>query len=179
MRSEVESGKFRSGDVAKMFNMAARTVNDWTEREELSEFFSDSAKRVNTDSVHRYYDMDDVHVVHTVLRLRRNQNMSWDEIADVLQSGTRYTDLPASAALVETITPAEHFTQLTKLKSEYDALQVQHQNALAELEGLRHKVENIPGRIRGEYQAELQRLNREIGKLEALLEIERSKRSSD
>lgn len=163
-------GTFKTGDVASMMGLNPKTITNWVDRDEVNEFFSERARRSDEQSTHRYYNHDDIMVLNTI-RLRKTRQNSWQEVADLLRSGHRDTELPASAALTATISPADQFTQVTRIKAEYDALMAQYQDMQAELEDMRQQLVELPKQIRDEYSQHISERDRTIGRLEAKLEI--------
>lgn len=99
-------------------------------------------------------------------------------MADFLEDGNIYKDLPASAALVLQETAAEGFADKIMLHQRIEFLEVTIRDQEAEIELLRQRVEEVRNEERdvakterAELQSTINDLNRLIGKLEAKIEM--------
>ncbi|MEO8611416.1 MAG: MerR family transcriptional regulator [Chloroflexota bacterium] len=116
--------------VAEMLGIDAKTVTNWTSNPELNEFFSLPAR---TDSKARTYNEDDVLVLNTI-RVLREGNMDWVDIAQRLDDNYRDSQLPPSALLVNTTTALATYNQLGLAQQRITDLET-------EVERLRGEVE--------------------------------------
>lgn len=144
-------------EVSLALGISNTSVRNWTDQEELQPFLSDSATRVGSyaNAKERKYTDEDIFVLNTV-NIRKTRSNTWDEVAELLATDFRETDLPASAALVMRQTVADSFA---------DKLIVREQLLAAQ-----RKIEELEDEIRRE-RDEKKDLYIEIGKLQAKLEI--------
>ena len=144
-------------EVSLALGISNTSVRNWTDQEELQPFLSDSATRVGSyaNAKERKYTDEDIFVLNTV-NIRKTRSNTWDEVAELLATDFRETDLPASAALVMKQTVADSFA---------DKLIVREQLLAAQ-----RKIEELEDEIRRE-RDEKKDLYIEIGKLQAKLEI--------
>lgn len=149
--------KYQNKHIQGLFNISAPTVRTWAD--EFSEYLSPSANPPAHKT--RYFTDEDVQVFATVSRMR-DERASTDEIQTALADGIR-DSLPVNLPkeLID-ITASDMGLQLIR-----------------ELEQMRQDIEMLKSgdEEKQKLTDEIARLNRELGKLEALLEIERSKNS--
>jgi DNA-binding transcriptional MerR regulator len=182
----------RSGEIARILGIDRSTVTDWTDMEVFKTFFSETA--FSQGKMHRRYNETDLVVLNTIRHFRA-QNMDFAEIGQQLEAGTRTEELPLSAASVQ-IAPVETVTRAIQLAAERDA-------ALQQVQGLQEQIEEkeeLIQTLREENKEALQqahlekdelreklmremidergRLSREIGKLEAQLEMLKEQRGN-
>ena len=151
----------KSGEVGKMLGIDRSTVKNWTDREEFTAFFTEGAMRGN--ELQRDYDHADILVLNTI-RTERAKGSKWTDIAQLLDSGYRETELPLSASTVE-ITPAEFFAKALQLQMERD----QALEAMAELRDQLEAKEQEMERLRQEKDSEKERLMREMAELREII----------
>jgi len=173
---------YTPGEIAVAIGVSASSIRNWTEQVELQPYLSDMAVRRNNygSAKQREYTIEDLYVLNTVARVKTRHN-SWQDVADFLESGSLYKDLPASAALVLQETAAEGFADKIMLHQRIELLETTVRNQEAEIEQLRHRVEEVRNeerdvakQERAELQATINELNRLVGKLEATIEILKS-----
>ena len=170
---------YTPGEIASVIGVSASSIRNWTEQAELQPYLSDMAVRRN-DHEHakqREYTLEDLYVLNTIAKAKTRHN-SWQDVADFLEDGNIYKDLPASAALVMQETAAEGFADKIMLHQRIEFLEITIRDQEAEIEQLRQRVEEVRNEERDEAKAEraelqstINDLNRLIGKLEAKIEM--------
>ena len=148
----------KSGKVAKMLGLDRRTITNWTEREEFAGLFSPEARNL-TSGYQRTYSESDVLTLNTI-RIERDRNTSWEDIAKMLQAGERHLDLPPSALTVETSAPVSQYGKIQAYEAKIELLEVQ----LDDLKQMLVEKDETIGDLR-----------EEIGMLKALLQIEKER----
>ena len=150
----------KTGKAAKVFGLDPKTITNWTDNALLSKFFSrDALGEVGASQ--RDYNEADILILNTI-RLERSRGSDWLRIAELLEAGTRDTDLPPTAMMVETTMPIAQFGKIATL--------------LAERDGLRSEVERLNGELEkrdmtiDRQQQRIEDLNRQIGRLEGRIE---------
>lgn len=164
----------KTGEIAKMMGLNPKTVTNWTDQAELRGFFSDGAKIDETSGKQREYSSEDVLVINTI-RVHKTRRNTWRDVAGLLVSGYRETELPASAALTKTISPADQIAAMMAIKAERDT-------ALAQLEDARLEIERLREELKEQRDGTMQEvitLNREIARLELRLELLRDEVERD
>jgi DNA-binding transcriptional MerR regulator len=147
----------KSGEVGKLLGIDRSTVKNWTDRPELTSFFTEPARRGG--DLQREYDQADILVINTI-RTERQRGAKWSDIADLLKTGYRDADLPLSASTVE-MTPAETFAKSLQLQIERD-------RAMEQVAQYKDMLEAKERELEAAHQskaAETERLMREIGDL--------------
>jgi DNA-binding transcriptional MerR regulator len=164
----------KTGEVAKMMGLNPKTITNWTDQEDIAPFFSDTARRADETSSQREYSDDDILIINTVRVHKKRQN-TWRDVAKILATGHREVELPISATLTKTISPADQVAALMLIKAERDTTLAQLQDAIFEIERLRRELKDEREKMRKENSE----LNREIGRLEARVEaLERQLKNS-
>jgi DNA-binding transcriptional MerR regulator len=156
----------KTGEIAKMMGLSPKTITNWTDQEELRMFFGDGAKIDETSGKQRDYSSEDVLVINTV-RVHKTRRNTWKDVAALLAAGHRETELPASAALTKTISPADQITTMMALKAERDT-------ALAQLEDARFEIDRLRNELKAQREGTMKdiiQLNKEIARLELRLEL--------
>jgi DNA-binding transcriptional MerR regulator len=131
----------KTGEVAKMMGVSVKTVTNWTDQEELSQFFSVPARASEIESAQRDYSTDDIYVLNTIRLIKTRQN-SWRDVSKILASGHRETELPLSATMAKTLSPLDQAASMMVLKAERDTALAQLEDATFEIERLRKELEN-------------------------------------
>jgi DNA-binding transcriptional MerR regulator len=174
---------YTPGEVGTAIGVSSSSIRNWTEQEELQPYLSDMAVRRN-DHEHakqREYTIEDLYVLNTIAKAKTRHN-SWQDVADFLEDGNLYKDLPASAALVMQETAAEGFADKIMLHQRIEFLETALREREIEVEELRNELQQRVDEVRNEerkaarserteFQATINDLNRLIGKLEAQIEI--------
>jgi DNA-binding transcriptional MerR regulator len=169
----------KTGKVAKSFGIDRKTVSNWTDIPQLQKFFSTEARGLNRTQ--RDYLEPDLLVINTI-RVMRNKNMDWDEIAIYLESGERERELPASAMLVETTAPIAQYGRIVELQTALESAEEQMILLQEETARLRIELQQRVDAVRDEERQrarereqqlldQLIELNRQIARLEVRMEM--------
>ena len=159
----------RSGELAKLLGVADQTLLNWMKQPEVKPYFSREALG-SAGSVQSIYTEEDAIILNSIRELRSNGIHDWRVIAKSLENGVRNLEFPKNALITDTrvipVPMAEQATQLAQVLQERDSALERTVELTRQLE------EERAGRKRdGEQsQAELRRLEREIGKLEGRIE---------
>jgi MerR-like DNA binding protein len=177
----------KAGKVADMLGVDQKTILNWTDRLEFSEFFSPDAKGLGR-SMGRDYTEVEIVVLNTV-RTERQKNTDWTDIARLLQSGVRDTDLPPSALTVDSPAPLVQYAKMQQLQTEVNFLERENVRLQDDMKRLRDDYRQLQqeknveiDRVVSQKQIEMERLLKEaarregelreqIGELKALLRI--------
>lgn len=149
-----------------MMGLNPKTITNWTDQEDLAVFFSDDARRNDESSSQREYDEEDIFVINTIRAQKTRQN-TWKDVAKILATGHRETELPITATLTRSISPADQVAAMMMIKAERDTALAQLQDASFEIDRLRKEVREQ----REEAGKEIIELNRQIARLELKLEL--------
>lgn len=152
----------KTGEVAKMMGVSSTTIANWTDQPELTEFFSIPARASDPGSAQRDYSSDDILVLNTI-RLVKTRNNSWRDVAAILLTGHREDELPISATLTKSISPADQVVQLMRITNERDSARAQLKDAQEEITRLRKELESERGKT--------PELYKEIGRLEHTVQM--------
>ncbi len=147
------------GDIATALGVSVSTVHNWTDNPVFKAYLSTLALRTDDHETakERKYTQDDLYVLNTISKNKTRTN-TWEDVAALLESGERDTDLPASAMLVLPASSSETFYTLARAQERIQNLEQQVSDLKRELEKARDNSE------RGDLQ-------REIGKLLFMLEM--------
>lgn len=156
----------KTGEIAKMMGLNPKTITNWTDQEDLSVFFSEEARRSGENAAQRDYSEEDVFVINTI-RVHKTRQNTWSDVARILYTGHRETELPITATLTKTISPADQVAAMMMIKAERDTALAQLQDATFEIDRLRHELKEQ----REEANKEIIDLNRQIARLELRLEL--------
>lgn len=156
----------KTGEVAKMMGLNPKTITNWTDQEDLRVYFSEGALRNDETSTQREYSEDDILIINTI-RIHKTRKNTWKDVAKILDSGHRETELPITANLTKTISPADQVAAMMLVKAERDTALAQLQDANFEIERLRKELKGQ----QNESKREIIELNRQIARLELRLEL--------
>lgn len=149
-----------------MMGLNPKTITNWTDQDDLSVFFTEEARRNDETSSQREYSEEDVMVINTI-RIHKTRQNTWRDVAKVLATGHREADLPITATLTKTISPADQVAAMMLIKAERDTALAQLEDAMFEIERLRHELKEQ----REDANREIIDLNRQIARLELRLEM--------
>lgn len=159
------SKRYQNKHIQAMFNISPASVRNWAN--DFSDYFSPSANPPAGQT--RLFTDDDLRVFATIHRLKFESNLTVDEIVDRLETGVRdeppveipsdLMDIAGNSAVQLIIAKLDDFEGRLK------ALETGGNTNLREQIGSKDK--------------RIEELSQEIGRLRALLEIERSKNNDD
>jgi DNA-binding transcriptional MerR regulator len=164
----------KTGEVAKMMGLNPKTITNWTDQADLARFFSSGARMGGESSSQRDYTSDDILIINTI-RLHKTRQNTWKDIAGILATGHREVEMPLSATLTKTISPADQLATIMAIRAERDTALAQLQDAAFEIERLRKEINEQ----RDVSSKEIIKLNREIARLELQLELLTKKLEED
>jgi DNA-binding transcriptional MerR regulator len=156
----------KTGEVAKMMGLNPKTITNWTDQEDLASFFTEEARRSDETTAQREYSEQDILVINTI-RVHKTRQNTWKDVAKILATGHRETDLPITATLTKSISPADQIAAMMLIKAERDTALAQLQDAIFEIERMRKELREQ----REESSKEIIGLNRQIARLELRLEM--------
>ena len=164
----------KTGEVAKMLGVSPKTITNWTDEKAFMGFLTDEAKGNAESGIQRDFSTEDVLVLNTI-RVHKSRRNTWQDVAELMQTGHRETELPASAALTQTVSAVDQLSQLMAIKSERDTALAQLEDAMFEVARLRDQDK--------ERQNQIIDLNKQIARLELKLELlqeeQRQKKEGD
>jgi DNA-binding transcriptional MerR regulator len=160
----------KTGEVSKMMGLNPKTITNWTDQESLTMFFSEGARRNKETSSQREYSEDDVLIINTI-RIHKTRQNTWKDVSNVLNTGHREIELPMSANLTKSISPADQVAAMMLIKAERDTALAQLQDATFEIVRLRQELKEQ----QGESKTEIIELHRQIARLEVRIEIMKEK----
>ncbi len=153
----------KTGKVADMLGVDQKTILNWTDRTDFEKFFSTDA-RGKGRTMGRSYSETEIVVLNTI-RVERQKNTDWQDIARLLDEGIRDGDLPVNALLVDSPAPLVQYGKLQVLQSRVDELETE----------LSKKDDLI-----AEKDARIGDLREEIGMLKGMIKMmERNQNSRD
>lgn len=162
-----------------MMGLNPKTITNWTDQEDLVSYFSEEAQRDDGSGGQREYLDEDILVINTI-RIHKTRQNTWRDVAKILATGHRETDLPITATLTKTISPADQVAAMMLIKAERDTALAQLQDAIFEIERLRKENKEE----REESNKKIIELNRQMARLELQLEmireeLQKSKENSE
>jgi len=149
----------KTGQVAALFKKDPKTITKWVDT--YTDYFSEEARKGTGGQ--RIFDASDLIVINT-LKLFTGRGYDEQEIHIRLQSGERETALPPDAQSIDGMKAVAVFTEMSQLKVENRAMR---EDLTREREESRNK------------DVEIARLNREVGKWQALYEFLKEQGSDD
>jgi DNA-binding transcriptional MerR regulator len=161
----------RRGKLAKILGVDPNTITDWASREQFSKFLSEEAKG-ESDLNQRDFNENDVLVLNTI-RIGRARDETWEDIGARLQRGERDTDLPPSALTVDTAAPIAQYAKIQVYEAKIDALEDQIEDMRYQHRQEIERLEKARTDEREQLVQQIRNLERSMGKLETLLEIEK------
>jgi DNA-binding transcriptional MerR regulator len=162
----------KASEIATTMGRNRQTIINWTTDTRFAKFFSESANPFNG---RRFYTASDWAVINTI-RVQRDAGKEWDEIALMLENGYRDTDVPPTAATADGIMPIQVYAQAVDSAAQL-ALALRDLNeAEEEIETLHAEIREMNTAWRKDKAESEAHLNQQIGKLAALLEVEKERR---
>ncbi len=149
----------KTGTVAKRFDVDQKTIKIWTDM--FPDYFSDGA--LGEGRTQRDYQMEDLIIINTI-RVERAKNMPFEQIGAKLAAGDLNTDLPPEFASIDGDSAIAVYSQIK-------GFQIQIDNLSQEVDRLRKEGKEKDDKI--------ERLNREIGKWQAMYEMLKEQAEDD
>jgi DNA-binding transcriptional MerR regulator len=176
----------KTGEVAARVGVSRSTIRNW--KDEFAEFLSPHLSKSGKGTILIYNDRD-VRVLATIGHCRE-QRFTDEEIRNVLEDDANLVDMPplpskaelAAREKVQLVPVSEYRREIMALTEERDRITAERDEALEQVAALREEVGFLKGRLKreenetGEDQRlidEIVKLNREIARLELMLEMER------
>lgn len=195
---ESQETNMKMSKVAKMIGVDRRTIYNWVTHEALEHLFSERARNEGD----RELNEQDIFIVNTINHLRQNITTDWDEIAQKIEGGYQVTELSIGATEVDTgKTPIQQFTRMIAIAKERDTALKQLEEARAALDQIESQYEAKLDELREQYEKRLYdeqsqrreeferlmreaseregKLQRELGKLEAMIDLLQKKDDDD
>lgn len=149
----------KTGTVAKRFDLDQKTVKMWTDM--FPDYFTASA--LGEGRTQREYQMEDLAVLNTI-KNERSRNVPFEQIGAKLAAGDFDTNLPPEFTAIEGENAIAVYSQIK-------GFQIQIEGLLQEVERLRRDGK--------EKEDKIERLNREIGKWQAMYEMLKEQMEED
>ncbi len=168
----------KAGTIAKDMLKDQKTIVAWANMREYQDWFSDRARGANG---HADFDEGEYDVINTI-RVLRNENLDPDQIAARLRDGYRSQEPPPGLATRSTTMPANVYANQVSATRENQELRTQLSEREVEVARLNQELQAMTERLMNERLRSEQalmsermdreeRLNRQIGKLEAQVEM--------
>lgn len=149
----------KTGTVAKRFDLDQKTVKIWTDM--FPDYFTDGA--LGEGRTQRDYQMEDLAILNTI-KIERARNTPFEQIGAKLAAGDIDNNLPPEFASIEGDNAIAVYSQIK-------GFQIQIDNLLQEVDRLRKDGKEKDDKI--------ERLNREIGKWQAMYEMLKEQTDDD
>jgi DNA-binding transcriptional MerR regulator len=149
----------KTGTVAKRFDLDQKTIKIWTDM--FPDHFSEGAR--GEGRTQRDYLMEDLWVLNTI-KIERTKNVPFEQIGAKLAAGDIDTDLPPEFTSIEG-------ESAIAIYSELKGYQIQIEHLTQEVERLRKEGK--------EKEEKIERLNREVGKWQAMYEMLKAQRDGE
>ncbi len=149
----------KTGTVAKRFDLDQKTVKIWTDM--FSDHFTSSA--LGEGRTQREYQMEDLAILNTI-KIERSRNIPFEQIGAKLAAGDIDSNLPPEFTSIEGDNAIAVYSQIK-------GFQIQIENLMQEVDRLRKDGKEKDDKI--------ERLNREIGKWQAMYEMMKEQAEDD
>jgi DNA-binding transcriptional MerR regulator len=155
----------KTGELANILNVEKTTLYNWLKRPELGHFFSQEAKG-EAGGRNRIFNESDVLALNTIRHLDPRRK-TWKEIAEMLGNGYRDQEFPQNAISQDT-----RLVPMPQAKQAAEVVQMQERMnaALKQVEDIQTRMQ-ILEEEKKEQSEEIKQLNREVGRLEATVEM--------
>lgn len=167
----------RTGELAFLLGISDQTIVSWTNHPGVRKFLSPEAIGA-AGNIQRIFTESDVIVLNSIRSLRAKGRPDWNDVIATLEQGWRDRNFPQHAASRDVRTvpvpQAMQAAELAAMTRERDA-------ALAQLDDLRQQVieaRQETERVRETLTIKIEKLLREIGKLEGMIEILREQQQN-
>lgn len=111
----------KTGKVADMLGVDQKTILNWTDRTDFEKFFSADA-RGKGRTMGRSFSEAEIVILNTI-RVERQKNTDWADIARLMDDGVRDTNLPVNALLVDSPAPLVQYGKMQILQARVDELE--------------------------------------------------------
>ncbi len=149
----------KTGTVAKRFDLDQKTIKLWTDM--FPDYFTDGA--LGEGRTQRDYQIEDLTIINTI-KNERTRNVPFEQIGAKLAAGDIDTNLPPEFASIDGENAIAVYSQIK-------GFQIQIDNLTQEVERLRKDGKEKDDKI--------ERLNREIGKWQAMYEMLKEQMDDD
>jgi DNA-binding transcriptional MerR regulator len=149
----------KTGTVAKRFDLDQKTIKMWTDM--FPDYFSEGA--LGEGRTQRDYQMEDLPILNTI-KIERSRNVPFEQIGAKLAAGDIDSNLPPEFTSIEGDNAIAVYSQIK-------GFQIQIEGLLQEVERLRKDGK--------EKEDKIERLNREIGKWQAMYEMLKEQMDDD
>lgn len=153
---------YGTSDVQRLFGITPQTARDYARDPRLEMYFSALAKPSKGGT--RRFTEEDMRVISYIVEQRDQFGRSLDEIADSLAAGSR-GEIPFAPTIQEKIN-----TELEVIRRELNKITLERDNLRAENAALLTTLEYERG-SKDALNRTIMELNREIGRLQAKLEM--------
>lgn len=167
-----------TGEIAKRLGVDRKTLIDWITHEQLTPFFSESARKEH-GSAHRQLTDEDILALNTIRQLRHMDGIAdWQEIANYLLTGKRESEFPLHKLTMDTLTvslpQAEQSAKAAATLAEREAALRRVAELEVYVEALQTKITQLEREKDTEKERLLREMNtlyRQIGALEAEIKL--------
>jgi DNA-binding transcriptional MerR regulator len=166
---------YSTSDINKLFGISTQTVREWTDDSRFGEFFSQLAKPA-AKGQHKRFSQEDMEVIAYIHEQKWKYGKPETDITNELRAGARGVipdgGFGSPSEIIQKMADAED--ELQVMQARMTALQIERDRARAEAEVLRNMLEaeqKSRSEITNQLNQTINELNREIGKLQARLEI--------
>ena len=149
----------KTGTVAKRFDLDQKTIKIWTDM--FPDYFTDGA--LGEGRTQRDYQMEDLSILNTI-KIERSRNIPFEQIGAKLAAGDIDSNLPPEFTSIEGDNAIQVYSQIK-------GFQIQIEGLLEEVDRLRKDGK--------EKEDKIERLNREIGKWQAMYEMLKEQTDDD
>jgi DNA-binding transcriptional MerR regulator len=173
----------KTGEAAKLLGIDVGTVRNWIDHPAISPYFSQSAKGEH-GGTQRLLTESDILTLNTIRSLRSENVSDWYEIAEYLESGKREQEFPTNAISADPRTiplqQAEQSARAMATVAERDAALARVNELTVKVRDLEKELDDAKQErdtIKEQFLREIANLNRQIGRLEGLLEAAKEDKS--
>ncbi len=149
----------KTGTVAKRFDVDQKTIKIWTDM--FPDHFTDGA--LGEGRTQRDYQMEDLVILNTI-KMERSRNIPFEQISAKLAAGDIDANLPPEFTSIDGDNAIAIYSQIK-------GFQIQIEGLLEEVDRLRKDGK--------EKEDKIERLNREIGKWQAMYEMLKEQTDED
>ncbi len=167
----------KTGELAFLLGISDQTIVSWTNLPDVQKFLSPEATGAG-GNIQRIFTESDVVVLNSIRSLRAKGRPDWKDVIATLEQGWRDRNFPQHAAARDVRTvPVPQAMQAAELA----AMTRERDSALAQLDDLRQQINEArqeTNRVREMLGNKIEKLLREVGKLEGMIEILREQQQN-